>query len=287
MTQIDVRPASICLKAGRPASRASASSPRNLSACTSTSAGKFIGERGDRGIVVRRLVQAAAAQLAARRRQRAARAARRGEARQVGVAGGAEQLRGRAAAEKAAAAEQHAREEFAHAIFAPMWTVAQLAADLAAGRTTSRRADRAGARAHRRSRRAKAAGRSSRCTPTSALADADSSDRLRKSGVRRSPVDGLPVSLKDLFDVAGDVTRAGSRSSREFTGKDRCARGRAPARGGRGVRRPHQHGGVRLRRRRPQPALRHAEESVGPQDRAACRAARPPARRWRRPTACA
>src|SRR5205085_5917255 len=36
-------------------------------------------------------------------------------------------------------------------------------------------------------------------------------DRLRKHGVRRSPIDGLPVSLKDLFDVAGEVTRAGSR----------------------------------------------------------------------------
>ena len=29
--------------------------------------------------------------------------------------------------------------------------------------------------------------------------------------MRRSAVDGLPVSLKDLFDVAGDVTRAGSK----------------------------------------------------------------------------
>jgi aspartyl-tRNA(Asn)/glutamyl-tRNA(Gln) amidotransferase subunit A len=46
----------------------------------------------------------------------------------------------------------------------------------------------------------------------SALAEADFSDRLRKNGLRRSPVDGLPVSLKDLFDVAGDVTRAGSRT---------------------------------------------------------------------------
>jgi aspartyl-tRNA(Asn)/glutamyl-tRNA(Gln) amidotransferase subunit A len=45
----------------------------------------------------------------------------------------------------------------------------------------------------------------------SALADAEFSDRLRKNGVRRSPVDGLPVSLKDLFDVAGDVTRVGSK----------------------------------------------------------------------------
>ncbi len=45
----------------------------------------------------------------------------------------------------------------------------------------------------------------------SARAEADFADRLRKGGVRRSAVDGLPVALKDLFDVAGDVTRAGSR----------------------------------------------------------------------------
>ena len=44
-----------------------------------------------------------------------------------------------------------------------------------------------------------------------ARADADHADRLRTRGVRRSPIDGLPVSLKDLFDVAGDVTRAGSK----------------------------------------------------------------------------
>jgi len=45
----------------------------------------------------------------------------------------------------------------------------------------------------------------------SARADADHADRLRRAGVVRSAVDGLPVSVKDLFDVAGDVTRAGSK----------------------------------------------------------------------------
>jgi aspartyl-tRNA(Asn)/glutamyl-tRNA(Gln) amidotransferase subunit A len=40
--------------------------------------------------------------------------------------------------------------------------------------------------------------------------DADHCDRLRRRGVVRSPLDGVPVSVKDLFDVAGDVTRAGS-----------------------------------------------------------------------------
>ena len=91
-----------------------------------------------------------------------------------------------------------------------MWTVAQLAADLAAGRTSSRSlAEQALARIGDR------AGEGSRAFlkvyAESARADADHSDRLRKMGVRRSAVDGLPVSLKDLFDVAGDVTRAGSK----------------------------------------------------------------------------
>ena len=33
---------------------------------------------------------------------------------------------------------------------------------------------------------------------------------MRRRGIVRSPVEGLPVSVKDLFDVAGQVTRAGS-----------------------------------------------------------------------------
>src|SRR5687767_1205585 len=91
-----------------------------------------------------------------------------------------------------------------------MWTVAQLMADLAAGRTTSRRlTEQALARI------ADPAGEGARAFmkvyAESALAEADFSDRLRKRGVRRSLVDGLPVSLKDLFDVAGDITRAGSK----------------------------------------------------------------------------
>ena len=44
-----------------------------------------------------------------------------------------------------------------------------------------------------------------------ARAEADHSDRLRQAGIVRSPIEGLPVSVKDLFDVGGDVTRAGSK----------------------------------------------------------------------------
>ncbi|MEC7488038.1 MAG: amidase [Pseudomonadota bacterium] len=46
----------------------------------------------------------------------------------------------------------------------------------------------------------------------SALSAADSSDRLRASGVVPSPLAGIPVSLKDLFDEQGQKTRAGSKS---------------------------------------------------------------------------
>jgi aspartyl-tRNA(Asn)/glutamyl-tRNA(Gln) amidotransferase subunit A len=95
-------------------------------------------------------------------------------------------------------------------IFFPMWTVAQLAADLAAGRTSSRAlVEQALARI------GEPGGEGSRAFlrvyGDSARADADAADRLRAAGVRRSEVDGLPVALKDLYDVAGEVTRAGSR----------------------------------------------------------------------------
>ena len=45
----------------------------------------------------------------------------------------------------------------------------------------------------------------------SALASADAADRLRSAGLPMSPLAGLPISIKDLFDEAGQVTCAGSR----------------------------------------------------------------------------
>ena len=91
-----------------------------------------------------------------------------------------------------------------------MWTVEALQRDLAAGKTSSRElVEQALARI------ADPAGEGARAFmkvyADCARADADHADRLRKAGIRRSPVDGLPVSVKDLFDVAGDVTRAGSK----------------------------------------------------------------------------
>src|SRR5690554_687294 len=43
-----------------------------------------------------------------------------------------------------------------------------------------------------------------------AMQAAQASDTLRKAGLARSPLEGLPISVKDLFDVAGDTTTAGS-----------------------------------------------------------------------------
>jgi aspartyl-tRNA(Asn)/glutamyl-tRNA(Gln) amidotransferase subunit A len=39
---------------------------------------------------------------------------------------------------------------------------------------------------------------------------AQASDLLRGAGLARSAIDGLPISIKDLFDVAGETTMAGS-----------------------------------------------------------------------------
>ena len=43
-----------------------------------------------------------------------------------------------------------------------------------------------------------------------ARAAARAADTLRAAGLARSPIDGLPISIKDLFDVAGETTLAGS-----------------------------------------------------------------------------
>ena len=44
-----------------------------------------------------------------------------------------------------------------------------------------------------------------------ARAEADAADRRAASGTALSPLDGAIVSIKDLFDVAGEPTRAGSK----------------------------------------------------------------------------
>src|SRR6185295_5725080 len=44
-----------------------------------------------------------------------------------------------------------------------------------------------------------------------ARAAADAADARRKAGISLGPLDGAIVSIKDLFDVAGEPTRAGSK----------------------------------------------------------------------------
>jgi aspartyl-tRNA(Asn)/glutamyl-tRNA(Gln) amidotransferase subunit A len=91
-----------------------------------------------------------------------------------------------------------------------MWTVRQLAQDLAAGRTTSRKLVET---ALERIADPKGEGARAflRTYADTARADADHADALRRAGVARSPIEALPISVKDLYDVAGDVTRAGSK----------------------------------------------------------------------------
>ena len=108
-----------------------------------------------------------------------------------------------------------------------MWTVAQLRRDLAAGRTTSREIVEQ-ALAKISAPYGEGARSFIKVYGDTARAEADYADKLRKSGVRRSPIDGLPVSLKDLFDVAGDVTRAGSKVHTLTSPLPSCARVRFP-----------------------------------------------------------
>ncbi|HEY2399824.1 MAG TPA: amidase [Steroidobacteraceae bacterium] len=57
-----------------------------------------------------------------------------------------------------------------------------------------------------------------------ALATADFYDRMRQQGARLNPFAGIPVSVKDLFDVAGDTTLAGSTLLRGAPVAERDAR---------------------------------------------------------------
>ncbi|MCZ8186815.1 MAG: amidase [Beijerinckiaceae bacterium] len=49
-----------------------------------------------------------------------------------------------------------------------------------------------------------------RLLPDSARAEADAADLRRKAGLSLGPLDGRIISIKDLFDMAGQVTTAGS-----------------------------------------------------------------------------
>ena len=88
-------------------------------------------------------------------------------------------------------------------------TIQQLAADLAAGRTTAvALAEQALARIED----PKGEGKRTfiKVYKAPALAAAEASDLQRKAGLAPSPLAGLPVSIKNLCDVAGETTLSGS-----------------------------------------------------------------------------
>ncbi len=95
-----------------------------------------------------------------------------------------------------------------------MKTIIELRAALASGRVTSRALveeslDRIG----------DPAGEGSRAFikvwADEARSAADAQDLLRRAGGTPLPLAGIPISVKDLFDVAGEVTLAGSKARRD------------------------------------------------------------------------
>jgi len=90
-------------------------------------------------------------------------------------------------------------------------TLEMLAEDLAQGRTTSRALVEACLE-----RIADPQGEGARAflhvDAEAALSAADAMDRLRKANATPSRYAGIPISVKDLFDIAGQQTRAGSRA---------------------------------------------------------------------------
>jgi aspartyl-tRNA(Asn)/glutamyl-tRNA(Gln) amidotransferase subunit A len=90
-------------------------------------------------------------------------------------------------------------------------TLAALASDLETGRTSARKLVE-----DCLERIADPAGEGSRAfvhvDKDAARAAADAMDRLRKVNAAPSRFAGIPVSIKDLFDIKGQVTRAGSRA---------------------------------------------------------------------------
>lgn len=88
-------------------------------------------------------------------------------------------------------------------------TILQLAADLAVGRTTARQLTEE-ALARIDDPNGEGARAFIKVYRQQALAAADASDALRKLGMVPGPLAGIPVSIKNLCDVAGETTLAGS-----------------------------------------------------------------------------
>ena len=91
-------------------------------------------------------------------------------------------------------------------------TLAALAADLDAGRTSARKLVDAMSRQDRRPGGRGRAGLHPCRHATPRSRPPRRWTRLRKVKAAPSPFAGIPVSIKDLFDIKGQVTRAGSRA---------------------------------------------------------------------------
>ncbi|MGT2460313.1 amidase (plasmid) [Cupriavidus basilensis] len=90
-------------------------------------------------------------------------------------------------------------------------TIAHLAASLASGRTTSVALTEAALANIARHEQAGGSAFMS-VDVKGALAQARAADQARSAGCVASPLAGMPISIKDLFDVRGQVTRAGSKA---------------------------------------------------------------------------
>ncbi|NYH99924.1 amidase [Cupriavidus plantarum] len=90
-------------------------------------------------------------------------------------------------------------------------TIAALAAELAAGRTSSVALTEAALARIQQHREAGGAA-FLEVDADGAIAAARAADQARVAGLVASPLAGLPVSIKDLFDVRGQVTRSGSKA---------------------------------------------------------------------------
>ena len=88
-------------------------------------------------------------------------------------------------------------------------TLDDLARDLASGRTTSRDLVE-GCLARIQDKDGEGARAFTAVDADGARPVADAMDKMRAAGASLSPYAGIPVSIKDLFDIAGQVTRAGS-----------------------------------------------------------------------------
>ena len=99
--------------------------------------------------------------------------------------------------------------------------------------------------------------------PDQARAAARAAESQIASGDWRGPLHGVPIGLKDLFDVAGVPCTMGSEILRDRVPCGRCHGHRAPEVGGRGHSGQAQPARVRVRHQQREPALRAGAQPVG------------------------